>query len=81
MDMEREIQDIAASSSPEISQKLLEYIQLRHRFIELTGIAEPNESFLFDILQIEDDKNKREAARTAKRMRRLAREAFSQLKG
>lgn len=77
--MEREIQDIAASSNAEISQKLLEYIQLRHRFIELTGEAEPNESFLFDILQIEDNKNRREANRVAKRMRWLAREVFSRL--
>lgn len=80
VDIEREVRQVAERSGEPIRQKLFEYLVLRERLIELTGVAEPSESTLVDILAIEDPLERRLAAVTAKRMRRLVRETFPNLK-
>jgi hypothetical protein len=80
VDTEQEVRELAERCDEPIRRKLFEYLMLREQLIRLTGVEDPSETTLVDILPIQDLKERRLAAQTAKRMRRLVRETFSKLK-
>ena len=56
-----------------------EYARLQERFFALTGRDDANEAFRWDVLSIQDDTARHEAAQVARRMRYLGRIVCSRL--
>ncbi|MBC7512146.1 hypothetical protein H7142_00580 [Candidatus Saccharibacteria bacterium] len=74
-----EIIELAEQTDEPIRSQLFEYARLRENLARLTGIENPREDFIGDILSIPDMDDRRLAARTAKRMRWLSRQTFPRL--
>ena len=74
-----EIIELAEQTDEPIRSRLFEYVRLRESLARLTGIENPREDSIGDILFIPDMNDRRQAARTAKRMRWLSRQTFPRL--
>lgn len=75
-----QINELAIRSDEPIRSRLFEYALLHAELSVLTGVSEPNEAGLPDVLNIDARSDRERATVVAARMRRLSRALGSSLK-